>query len=107
VGSLRGWVTLVPYLAGGRRSRIASPRALCPGSSSPGCRVIALYSLAPRSQAPDDWRAYTCWVGGVMPDAAADGQETGACARKRSCDPGLVCLTCAPDHRICTKRPPD
>ena len=110
---LRGWVTLLPYLAVLAAVivwiAVPSRARLLSGAVGAGlaAAVIALYSLAPRSHATDDWRAYTCWVGGVMPDAAAEGEETGPCERQRSCEPGLICLTCASDHRLCTKRPPD
>lgn len=110
---LRGWPTLLPYLlvlagllawvAVPSRARLASGVA----GVALGLAVVAAYGLFPRSRAADDWRAYTCWVAGVMPDAAAEGQESGPCAKKRSCDPGLICLACSPDHRICTERPPE
>ncbi len=101
---LRGTVTLLPlfavlaaviaWIAVPSRARLVSGVA---GVALAGV-VIGLYSLAPRTPGTDGWRAYTCYVAGVMPDASS-------CVRKRSCDPGLVCLTCDQNHRLCVKRP--
>jgi len=113
---LRGLASLLPYLAvlGGLVVWIAVPgrRRLASGMAgiAIAAAVIALYSRAPRTPGTerwgsDAWRAYPCYVAGVMPDRPTDGKEDGACANRRSCDPGLVCFTCDPSHRLCL--PPD
>lgn len=107
---LTGFASLLPYLlvlaavvvwlAVPDRSRVLSGGTGIIVAAS----ILALYSLAPRGEGAPTFRAYTCYVAGVMPAAPAAGAEGGACVGRRGCDDGLVCLVCDQSHRLCIDR---
>lgn len=107
---LRGLASLLPYLALLAAVvvylAVPSRRRLVSGAAgvAVGAVAIVLYGFAPGADADERFRAYTCYVAGVMPDRPADTEEGGRCAPDRGCTEGLVCLVCDRSHRLCIDR---
>jgi hypothetical protein len=67
--------------------------------------ILAAYSAAPRGDPAQTFRAYHCYVAGVMPDRPADGRAGGRCVGRRGCEDGTTCLVCDPSQRLCVEQP--